>query len=114
MKRRHFLTSLVATAGTILGPSDLMKLDLSKGVKSIDVKAGDVVIAEQATCLNLPLKPKNGDMVQIIIENSTLERPCYIQSKKASVAGDREPLVLDSIANIKLIYQSNTKDWVLS
>ena len=114
MKRRIFLTSLMASAGTMLGPPELIKLDLSGGIETVKVKAGDIVLAKSGTCLRLPSQPKNGDSVHIIIDSTALEHPCSVVSLKEKVAGDREPLILDSLANIKLIYRKETKNWVLA
>lgn len=113
MQRRTFLTSFLATAG-IVKLFGFGQLTETFACSAIRLNHGDVVIAESGTNLSLPLKPKEGDWVQIIVENSTLHRPCIIQNELASIAGDHEPLVLDSIANFKLVYKANLNEWVLA
>ena len=113
MQRRTFLSSLFATAG-IAGISDYNQLSNLVIPESKQLKSGDVVIAESGTRLSLPKTPKDGDFVQIIVENSTLHKPCQINNDSIAIAGDQAPLVLDTIANFRLVYQSKKNEWVIA
>lgn len=113
MQRRTFLSSLIATAG-FTGVPGFKQLSNFLRPKTIQLKPGDIVIAESGTYLSLPKTPKNDDFVQIIVENTTLHKPCTINNDSAIIAGDREPLILDSIANFKLVYKSKQNEWVLA
>lgn len=112
MNRRVFLATIIVGVPVLVSSFDLSNIVFATNAKLL--KAGDVVIAESDTYLRLPKNPKDGDSVQIVVENSTLESPCIVQYESTSIAGDREPLILDSTANFKLIFRQLTQNWELA
>ncbi len=113
MNRRLFLATFIVGAPASMATSLNLKGLLNTSKQQIELKAGDVVIAKSDTNLMLPRNPKNGDSVQIVVENSTLHRPCTIQYETHAIVGDNEALVLDSIANFRLVFNARSDNWEL-
>ena len=80
----------------------------------LQLKAGDIYIAQAGKVVALPTNPVNGDQLHVVVDTSSVLKPCRLEAMGAKVAGDRNGLVLDTLANIRLTYDANTRDWRLS
>lgn len=112
MDRRVFLATILVGAPALAYSFDLSKIGNTSN--TVRLKAGDVILAESNACLQLPKDPKDGDTVQIVVENTTLDQPCQIVYETTAIAGDREPLILDSTANFKLVFRNSSQNWELA
>lgn len=122
MDRRKLIVAFIAVASVSFVPniqpfqssnSTRVVLARNKRKKSHNLNAGDIYDAEAETAINLPFNPQNGDFVYITIRSDSLEYPALIDFFDAKIAGQREPLILDTLANIKLTYHSATNNWRL-
>ena len=77
------------------------------------MEAGEVYHVEEDTSINLPFEPKDGDFVYLTIRADSLEIPALIDYYETKIMGQREPLILDTLANIKLTYHAATNNWRL-
>lgn len=116
MDRRVFITTFmaaiayshVASSGVISGSSLLLQ------PKTLPLKPGDIILAKSHMHLSLPENPKHGDYVQIIVDNTSLKQPCIIDFHSVAIAGDKEPLILNSMANFKLVFNARSNNWTLA
>ena len=114
MNRRSFLATFIVGVPVSMASSLNFKDLLNNPKQAIHLKSGDIVVAKSGQNLCLPKNAVDGDSVHIVVENSTLHEPCTIQYETQSILGDNEPLVLDSIANFKLVYNSKSSNWELA
>lgn len=120
MKRRTFLTAL-ASLGFLASRSLLspLKMDASQQLSTSSyspayyLSSGEVFIAKEGLTIKLPSHPKDEDFVCIAIDGTSLKNPSVLSTENALIAGDREPLELDSLGNIKLVYKTSTNNWTL-
>ena len=77
------------------------------------LKAGEIFVAEPGMKLGLPAKPQEGDTIQIVIDTASVENPSIVSYQGVSILEDHEPLILDSLGNIKLTYRQDKKNWEL-
>lgn len=121
MNRRKIVIAFIAvTAVSFLPNIQVFRSTNSQVViarnmrkRSHDLKVGDIYAAEEDTAINLPFNPQDGDFVYITIRSDSVENPALIEFYDTKIAGQREPLILDSLANIKLTYNSATNNWRL-
>lgn len=120
MKRREFISKTFA--GMILSSGALSFTGLFSSVIAgtpgnlslPSLKAGELFIAQAGKMFQMPVNPSNGDEVYIIVDTTSVLEPCEIKANGATVMGDDGPLILDTLANIKLRYDAQSKDWSLS
>lgn len=115
MKRRDFICK--GLAGMILSSGVLSFTGvLSSAIAGThaSLKSGELFIAQAGKTFQMPLNPSNGDEIFIIVDTTSVLDPCLIKANGATLMGDHEPLVLDTLANIKLKYNAESKDWLLS
>lgn len=116
-KRRKFLKYSLATGSFLLSSSSLFaniifsKSKLTDKICSLSKNSCHQV--QQGQQILLPSKPKDGDTIFLAIESSEIKKPAVIKYQGLPILGDREDLILDSIANIKLTFRTNS-GWQLS
>lgn len=122
MNRRKILMAFIAVATVSFLPniqtvqstkSVISTVSRNKRKNTKNVEAGDIVEAEADTALNLPFHPQDGDQVYIAISAESLSKPCLINFYEHKIVGFKEPVILNSIANIRLTFRSATNNWHL-
>ena len=122
MDRRKIVIAFIAVAAVSFMPniqafrsanSTRITLARNKRKKTHTMETGEVYDVEEDTAINLPFTPKDGDFVYLTIRSDSLEIPALIEYFETKIAGQREPLILDTLANIKLTYHSATNNWRL-
>jgi hypothetical protein len=118
MKRRDFVVGAITAFTFIMNSGteareialgSILKMKLPK--KKIHLESNQFYLAKESTLFHLPKEPKHGDFLQIAVDQKSLERPCVLVSDMARIVGEKEPLVLDSLAIFKLRYDSLTNNW---
>lgn len=61
----------------------------------------------------LPQNPKKGETVYFHIPQKSLRFPSRIKYTNHTIAGEKDDLILDSLANISLCFKSEKLGWVL-
>ena len=122
MDRRKIILAFIALAAVSVMPNiqavrstkDVVtSISRNRRKKSHDLKPGDIYTAEPDTAVNLPFNPTNGDQVHITIGTESLKKPCLVEFYDTKIAGNKEPLILDTLAIIKLTYNSASNNWRL-
>lgn len=109
MNRRNLLLSLGAfTVTFFLRPT----LALSNTPQKI-LCSGDHCIAGAGEVIQLPENPCDKDCVHVVVDKKSLSYPALLKSRHY-IMGDSEPLVLDSMAILKLEFHRSTGNWILS
>ncbi len=62
----------------------------------------------------LPNSPKEGETVYFHIPQKSLRFPSRIKYKHHKIAGEKDDLILDSLANICLKFKNENEGWILS
>lgn len=119
MNRRELLYSIIAVAVISVMPNTqafnsnidqivpVKKFRRKKKIKTL--RNGEVYSTEEDTLIELPFRPKDNDHVHIIVRNSSV-----IEYYENCILGKPEPLRLDTLAIIKLTYNSDSNNWHLS
>ena len=122
MDRRKLVIAFLAVAAVSFMPNiqvfrsanpPRVTLARNKRKKSHNMESGEIYDVEEDTAINLPFTPKDGDFVYLTIRSDSLEKPALIDFYESKIAGQREPLILDTLANIKLTFHSATNNWRL-
>lgn len=92
----------------VLGARDL------GGLERVSLKPGDSLLVPEASQLELPGNPTHGDSVYLVVSSGALRRPAQVVSPGATIFGQSDPLVLDSLANFSLKYDALRNDWIQS
>ena len=105
-KRRDFIISSGLMAMATLFPN------ISSG-KSISLGNRNFHIVGPGSLLKLPLAPKAGHSVNLIIPAKSIENPAKVEFKSVPLLGDKEDLVLDTFGHIRLTYIDTVRGWTL-
>lgn len=111
MDRRKLLISLGGLAGLTLIRVDSL---FSATASEQTLVAGESYIAEAGSVLKLPALPQHKDSIHIVVDKNSLKSPATVYGLAASVAGDWEPLTLDSLAIFRLVYDKPSNNWILA
>lgn len=119
MKRRSFIFSAVAAGGYFLikeasaGLYLTQKIFPSENLKTAkELAKNNAIIVEPNTIYQMPKNPKHGDYVQLVVDQTSLHKPSSLtDAADARIINDREPLVLDSLAILKLTYDAKENNW---
>lgn len=84
---------------------------INLGHKKVQLQPNTSYLAESNALFLLPKNPRDGDFVQIIVDQTSLPKPCVLKDMNAKIINDDEPLILDTMAIVKLTYESKTKNW---
>ena len=122
MNRRRFFTGIfislactsIRAAQADVETSALRRLWNWGRKKEIALKVGDVHVVQGNTVIKLPSQASEGDEIVLGIPNSSLRFPAVVRSDSAKILGNHEDLILDTFCNIRLTYQSQSKNWVLA
>jgi hypothetical protein len=109
--RRHFIISSLAMMATVVSG---LKTLAPKGNKLHNLVPGEVVLVKAGMNFNLPAQPQDGDSVILVVRGESLSQPGIVTYKSSKIAGDREALELDSMANVRLVYHAPTDNWNLA
>tara|TARA_R110002072_G_scaffold64203_5_gene159731 strand:- start:70168 stop:70527 length:360 start_codon:yes stop_codon:yes gene_type:complete len=117
IKRRVFVENFIKlSASSIILSSTFASsslFNLRKTNKSCHLKRNDCLEVKPNQKISLPVNPVHGDSVFIAINGDSLDQPASIKYDGHPILGDKEDLILDSLANLKLTYKSNA-GWLLS
>ncbi len=122
MNRRQFFTGIImALASTTASMAQAnVEVTTLKSLwnwgkkKEFALKVGDIHLVQGNTIIKLPSEPRDGDEVLLEIPNTALRFPATVRSDSTAILGENEDLILDSFGNIRLTYQSQTKNWILT
>ena len=114
LRRRNFL-------GLALGVMLPGKQVLNKAhaaVISIDdmaeeIAPNSIVEVKAGQKLTLPKNVAVNDCVYVVISPESLENPAVIKFSGAKILNTKDDLVLDTFANIKLIYKGGSEGWII-
>jgi hypothetical protein len=118
MKRRAFLLSLLLVGPIAHWSSEASSFSLFSGLlfgaRNKQLKINGIYLASPSAFFLLPSDPKDGDSLRIIVDRNSLKLPCQLHSKMATIAGEKTDLALDSLAIVKMTYDSKNLDWKIS
>lgn len=123
MNRRKILIAFLALTAVSFLPniqtvqstnSIITSISRNKRKNSKTLEAGDVYEAEADYAINLPFNPKDGDTVYIVITSESLKKPALINYYEQKIVGFKEPVLLNTLGNIRLTYRSATNNWHLA
>jgi len=84
----------------------------SKGLKNNLVS--DINEAASFRSYLLPDRPQIGETIYFHVPQKSLRFPSKIKYTNYKIAGDKDDLILDSLANISLCFRGENEGWVLS
>jgi len=108
MNRRKLLLSIFGLTGVVL-------FDLRTTYAECEdkyLRSGDSHIVLPGEILKLPKHPGDQDFVHIVVEGKSLKNPASICSNH-KIIGESDPLILDSMAIIKLVFHKTSGNWIL-
>ena len=109
--RRHFIISSFAMMATVVSG---LRTSGPQGTNGYNLSAGEIILVKAGMNFNLPTKPRDGDTVMLVVRGESLEKPAIVKYKSSKIVGDTEALELDSMANVRLVYNAPTDNWNLA
>jgi hypothetical protein len=113
-KRRNFFKIALAFVFSL----PLLKVRSSE-VKSsgfealLEGKKEKHIIAKNGESIELPLNPRLGQTLLISVPGESLSNPARLKFEKDYILGEREDLILDSLAIVKIQYNGPRSGWLL-
>ncbi len=77
------------------------------------LEAGAVYSVSSGEWLAFPSAPKRGDRVALTISAQSLRPPAQVLYLDTPLLGEREHLLLDSLANVHFIFEGHKAGWRL-
>lgn len=111
MKRRTFFIKLFVASALGAFTQTAKAMTSMNEPKELLLDVPNFIVSESV--VKMPANPKNGALVHVIVEGSSLKNPCKIVCNHSAITGEREPLVLDQLATIVFKYDAFKKDWIL-
>lgn len=117
--RRMFLMKAlgVLSLGASFSSAFGAKADLFEGFAASSSSApgaGEAILVKPGMSYFLPATAKDGDYLQFIVDRESLKEPAIINNLAGTIAGEPDPLIMDSLAIFRLTYCEKTKDWKIS
>lgn len=111
MERRTFFTKLLLVGAFGAFTKSAKAMPIMTEAKELLLDVPNFIVSD--AIVKMPMNPSHGDLVHVIVEGSSLSKPCLLICDHSAITGEREPLVLDQLATIVFKYDGYKKDWIL-